>query len=164
MATPDRSHLRATHACLHACSRTAATCSISARSRHRRRHVHCRGYGRAGTQNERLGEAVSLSTGTPIPAQWTCRRRCRYVVMATPDRSHLRATHACLHACSRTAATFFFRLDLGIADGMSIAAGRGVPVPNPGERRSFRVLARPYLRNGHAVGDAEIEPIWRRAW
>ena len=24
------------------------------------------------------GEAVILSTGTPIPAQWTCRRRCRY--------------------------------------------------------------------------------------
>ena len=28
-----------------------------------------RGYGRAGTQNDRLGEAVILSTGTPIPAQ-----------------------------------------------------------------------------------------------
>ena len=27
-----------------------------------------RGYGRAGTQNDRLGEAVTLSTGTPIPA------------------------------------------------------------------------------------------------
>ena len=23
------------------------------------------------------GEAVTLSTGAPIPAQWTCRRRCR---------------------------------------------------------------------------------------
>ena len=23
------------------------------------------------------GEAVVLSTGTPIPVQWTCRRRCR---------------------------------------------------------------------------------------
>ena len=39
--------------------------SISALYRHRRRHI-------AG------GEAVILSTGTPIPAQWTCRRRCRY--------------------------------------------------------------------------------------
>ena len=47
-------------------------------SRHRRRHVHCAGmHGRAGTQNDRLSEAVVLSFGTPIPAQWTCRRRCR---------------------------------------------------------------------------------------
>ena len=37
-----------------------------------------RGYRRAGTQNDRLSEAVILSTGTPIPAQWTCRRRCQY--------------------------------------------------------------------------------------
>ena len=36
-----------------------------------------RGYGRAGTRNDHLGEAVILSTGTPIPAQRTCRRRCR---------------------------------------------------------------------------------------
>ena len=28
-----------------------------------------RGYGRAGTQNDRLGEAVVLSTSTPIPAR-----------------------------------------------------------------------------------------------
>ena len=28
-----------------------------------------RGYGRAGTQNDRLGEAVILSTGASIPAQ-----------------------------------------------------------------------------------------------
>ena len=28
-----------------------------------------RGYGRAGTQNDRLGEAVTLSTDTSIPAQ-----------------------------------------------------------------------------------------------
>ena len=41
-----------------------------------------RGYGRASTQNDRLGEAVILGTGTAIPAQWTCRRRCRYVVIA----------------------------------------------------------------------------------
>ena len=33
-------------------------------SRHRRRH--------------RLFRAVILSAGTPIPARWTCRRRCRY--------------------------------------------------------------------------------------
>ena len=39
-----------------------------------------RGYGRAGTQNDHLSEAVNLSTGTPIPAQWAwaCRRQCRY--------------------------------------------------------------------------------------
>ena len=52
---------------------------ISPPSRHRRRHVHrpSRGYGRTGTQNDRLSQAVILSTGTPIPARWTCRRRCR---------------------------------------------------------------------------------------
>ena len=39
-----------------------------------------RGYWRAGTQNDRragIGEAVILRTGTPIPAQCTCHRRCR---------------------------------------------------------------------------------------
>ena len=36
-----------------------------------------RGYGRGGTQNNRLSKAVILSTGTSVPAQWTCRRRCR---------------------------------------------------------------------------------------
>ena len=36
-----------------------------------------RGYGRAGTQNDHLPSAVLLSTGTPIPAQWTRRRRRR---------------------------------------------------------------------------------------
>ena len=36
-----------------------------------------RGYGRAGTQNGRLSEAVILSTGTSIPAQRPRRRRCR---------------------------------------------------------------------------------------
>ena len=36
----------------------------------------------------------------------------------------------------------------------------GVPVleMTASERRSFRAPARPYPRNGHAVGDAEIEP------
>ena len=29
-----------------------------------------RGYGRAGTQNARPAEAVILSTGAPMPAQW----------------------------------------------------------------------------------------------
>ena len=28
-------------------------------------------------KNDRLGEAVILSTGMPMPAQWTCRRRRR---------------------------------------------------------------------------------------
>ena len=41
-----------------------------------------RGYGRASTRNDRLGEPVILSTGTRVPAQWTRHRRCRYVVMA----------------------------------------------------------------------------------
>ena len=47
-------------ACLRAC--------LFYLSRHRRRHV----------KTDRLSEAVILSTGTPIPAQWTCRRRRRY--------------------------------------------------------------------------------------
>ena len=33
-----------------------------------------RGYGRAGTQNDRLSEAVILTT---ISVRWTCRRGCR---------------------------------------------------------------------------------------
>ena len=41
-------------------------------------------------------------------------------------------------------------------------AGMGVPVlqTTASERRSFGVPARPYPRNGHAVGDAETEPTW----
>ena len=37
-----------------------------------------RGYGCAGTQNDRHSEAAILSTGTSMPVQWACRRRCRY--------------------------------------------------------------------------------------
>ena len=36
-----------------------------------------RGSGRAGTQNDRLSEAVIWITGTSIAAQWACRWRCR---------------------------------------------------------------------------------------
>ena len=36
-------------------------------------------------RRRRHGEAVVLSTGAPLPAQWACRRRCRYVVMAHLD-------------------------------------------------------------------------------
>ena len=42
------------------------------------------GYGHAGTQNDRLSEAVILSTGTPIPAQWARRRRCRDALIEMP--------------------------------------------------------------------------------
>ena len=52
--------------------------SISALHRHHRRACPLRGYGRAGR------EAVILSTGTPIPAQRTCRRRCRYRAETSP--------------------------------------------------------------------------------
>ena len=48
-------------------------CSISASPTARL----LRGDGRASTQNDRLSEAVILSTGTSIHAQWTCRRRRR---------------------------------------------------------------------------------------
>ena len=54
-----------------------------------------RGYGRAGTQNDRLSEAVILSTGTPIPAQWTCRRRCRYRADIEPGRPGAAASRTC---------------------------------------------------------------------
>ena len=46
-----------------------------------------RGCGRAATPNDRLSEAVILSTGTPISTQCTCRRRWRHVVMARIDMS-----------------------------------------------------------------------------
>ena len=49
------------------------------------------GYGRAGAQNDRLGEAVILSTGTPTPAQWTCRRRCRDRADIEPSGSQARS-------------------------------------------------------------------------
>ena len=42
---------------------------------------------------------------------------------------------------------------IGIADGMSIARVWACRYP---PRRSFWVPARPYPRNGHAVGDADI--------
>ena len=44
-------------------------------SRHRRRHVHSAGTGVPVLKM--ISEAVVLSTGTPIPARWTCHRRCR---------------------------------------------------------------------------------------
>ena len=63
---------------------------ISARSRHRRWHVNCAGMDVPvlkmtasasavilGTHNDRPGEAVILSTATSMPAQSTCRWRCR---------------------------------------------------------------------------------------
>ena len=52
------------------------------------------GYGRAGTQNDRSSQAVILSTGTPVSAQWRCRRRCRY-----------RAKNTCLCTRLRTCRT-----------------------------------------------------------
>ena len=54
-----------------------------------------------------------------------------------------------------------YRLYIGIADGMSVArvwACRYSKIA-ASEGRSFWVPARPYPRNGHAAGDAEIEPI-----
>ena len=52
---------------------------VPALSRHRRRHVHCAGRGV-------LSEAVISSTGTPTPAQWTRRRRCRDRADIEPHR------------------------------------------------------------------------------
>ena len=51
-------------------------------------------------------------------------------------------------------------LYIGIADGMLRGYGRvGTQNDRLRERRSFGVPARPYARNEHAVGDADIEPI-----
>ena len=74
-----------------------------------------RGYGRDGTQNDRLGEAVILSTGTAIPAQWACHRRCRDSLdVAAVGRQvqrraaasldiHLAASvQTCVQACAQT--------------------------------------------------------------
>ena len=44
--------------------------------RHRRRHVHCAGMGMPV-----LKMTASPSTGMPVPAHWTCRRRCRYMAL-----------------------------------------------------------------------------------
>ena len=43
-----------------------------------------RGYGRTGTRNDRLEEAVILNTGTPTTAHKTCRRRRRYRAAGLP--------------------------------------------------------------------------------
>ena len=47
-----------------------------------------RGHERAGTQNDRLAEAVILSTSTPIPTQYSCHRQCRDIVGS--NRGHRR--------------------------------------------------------------------------
>ena len=51
------------------------------------------------------------------------------------------------------------RLYIGIADGMPIARGPAVPVleTTASPRRSFWEPARPYPRDGRAVGDAEMQ-------
>ena len=111
--------------------------------RRRPRHGCWRGYGRAATQNDRLAEAVILSTGTTIPAQQTCRwqrrkgadieptrlRRHEHTNARTSERTHER-THARAseraHTCTRA---FMHRQALanarhapyiGVADGMSV--------------------------------------------
>ena len=77
-----------------------------------------RRYGRASTQNDRLSKAVSLSTGTPIPAQRACRRRSRFggdiettralrmLLRHIPNRRPSTCLHtrlcACLCACPHT--------------------------------------------------------------
>ena len=45
-----------------------------------------RGYGRASTQNDRLGMAVVLSTSMSTPVQWACRRRCRNIAVHRASR------------------------------------------------------------------------------
>ena len=58
-----------------------------------------RGYGCAGTQNDRASEAVILSTGTPIPAQLKCRRRCRDRALSRFASCGLRTLpNSCRHA------------------------------------------------------------------
>ena len=46
--------------------------SLTALNRHRRRHVLVRGYGRAGTQNDRLGESFSTVRGTCLYSYGLC--------------------------------------------------------------------------------------------
>ena len=70
---------------------------------------------------------------------------------------HIVHTHVSSHAVAhgyagRAARADLYLVYIGIADGMSIAR---VWAPT----RSFGVPARPYPRNRHAEGDAEIEPI-----
>ena len=60
--------------------------SISALYRHRRRHVHC-----AGMDVPVLKMIASESTATPMPAQWTCRRRCRDRADIEPIQAHMTA-------------------------------------------------------------------------
>ena len=54
--------------------------------------------------------------------------------------------------------TPLYRLYIGIADGMSVARVWACRYSKmtASPRRSFWVPTRPYPRNGHAVGDAEM--------
>ena len=91
------------NSCLNSCLNTFLNTSLTAKISNQP-SLHCeagmssisasptacqlRGYGRAGTKNDRLGEAVVLSTGTPTPAQYTCHRRRRAAL-------NLHAHYAC---------------------------------------------------------------------
>ena len=50
------------------------------------------------------GEAVILSTGTPIPAQWACRRRCRYRADTEPGFGRRTPRTLCGRPCEGHAA------------------------------------------------------------
>ena len=72
-----------------------------------------RGYARAGTQNDRLGKVVILSTGASIPAQWACRRRCR--ALADSRLAEVASQAAAFVICFSTCVTgHVFRHVLGM--------------------------------------------------
>ena len=105
-----------------------------------------RAYGRAGTQNARLGEAVILSSSTPIPAQETCRRRCRdrADIEQSSVRSQCGRVTVTVSAQSRCMVTelpwgHYIGPISAIADGVSIARVWDVPVlkTTASARRSF---------------------------
>ena len=120
-----------------------------------------RGYGRAGTQNDRLSEAVISSTSTPIPTQWTRRRRCRdaYIcaLQISTEAGSLKAVQA--RTCGKCLTV---RIDSSTS-ALSRhrrrhvhCAGMGVPVLKMTASPSTGTPIHPCY--GHAVGDAEIEP------
>ena len=110
-----------------------------------------RGYVRSGTRNDRLGEAVVLSTGTPIPVQLTRRRRCR-------DRADIEPWNAYERASKSSVVT-------GIEQSpaqrsKTIPSQRLKPYPNQTMPFSAPCHTRPGARTHESIPRAWSQAVW----
>ena len=110
-----------------------------------------RGYGRAGTQNDRLGEAVILNTGTPVPGH--ARTRAIDMPSAMPRWSVLRSMERCTERRIKACTAW------GLPSHQCVQAGaRTVPSERAdGERRRLRLIRKGGPpRNGPSCGTASL--------